>query len=262
MSVKSDAIALPVPSHHDVETCSAPSATYPNESVSSAEMANNFDIIDVFDPAPLMGQESTMRQDPFTGPAFEAVTRRSDRFRRATDAPWRTGPFLPEEPARPISAHIEPEPESHSSILAQLAAARAALAAARKSSDIAARELRNMNIRCDEMEGILDLSERLAADAGKRQHGQNHVFHSPAAMAAQARELNPNRDRMPRSEADRSSPAQLDTVARPQASYDEGGARDRPAYAERSDALKMCLAGEWKKGKENPKLLLNTKTNL
>src|ERR1700690_604342 len=232
MSVKSDAIALPVPSQHDAETRSAPSAAYPNASVSSAEMATNFDIIDAFDPAPLLGQESTMRQDPFTGPAFEAVTRRSDRFRRATDAPWRTGPFLPEEPARPISAHIEPEPESHSSILAQLAAARAALAAARKSSDIAARELHNMNIRCDEMEGISDLSERLAADAGKRQHGQNHVFHSPAAMAAQARELNPNRDRMPRSEADRSSPALLDTVARPQASYDEGGARDRPAYAE------------------------------
>src|SRR6202142_2080335 len=167
MSVKSDAIALPVPSHHDAETCSAPSAAYPNESISSAEIANNFDVIDVFDPAPLMGQESTMRQDPFTGPVFEAVTRRSDRFRRAADAPWQTGPFLPEEPARLTSAHIEPEPESHSSILPQLAAARAALAAARKSSDIAARELHNMNIRCDEMEGISDLSERLAADAGK-----------------------------------------------------------------------------------------------
>src|SRR6202142_927314 len=227
MSVKSDAIALPVPSHHDAETRSAPSAAYPNESVSSAEMVNNFDIIDVFDPVPLMGQESTMRQDPFTGPAFEAVTRRSDRFRHATDAPWRTGPFLPEEPARPISAHIEPEPESHSSILAQLAAARAALAATRKSSDIAARELHNMNIRCDEMEGILDLSERLAADAGKRQHGQNPVFRSPAAMAAQARELNPSQDRMPQSEADRSSPALLDAAKRPQASY-----------AERSDALR------------------------
>src|ERR1700690_163910 len=196
MSVKSDTIALPVPSHHDAETHSAPSAAYPNESVSLAEIANNFDVIDVFDPAPLMGQESTMRQDPFMGPAFEAITRWSDRFRRATDAPWRTGPFLPEEPARPISAHIEPEPESHSSILAQLAAARAALAAARKSSDIAARELRNMNIHCDKMEGILDLSERLAADAGKRQHGQNPVFRSPAAVAAQACELNPIRDRI------------------------------------------------------------------
>src|ERR1700690_1074186 len=43
---------------------------------------------------------------------------------------------------------------------------------------------------------------------------------------------------MPRSEADRSSPAQLDAVARPQASYDEGGARDSPAYAERSDTLR------------------------
>src|ERR1700723_2000597 len=116
MSVKSDTIALPVPSHHDAETRSAPSAAYPNESVSSAEIANNFDVIDVFDPAPLMGQESTMRQDPFMGPAFEAVTRRLDQFRRATDVPWQTGPFLPEEPARPTSAHIEPEPESHSSI--------------------------------------------------------------------------------------------------------------------------------------------------
>ena len=188
MSVKSDVIALPVPSHHDAETHSAPIAAYPNESVSSAEIANNFDVIDVFDPAPLMGQESTMRQDPFMGPAFDAITRRSDRFCRIADAPWRTGPFLPEEPARPTSAHIEPEPESHSSILAQLATARAALASARKSSDIAARELHNMNIWCDEMEGILDLLERLAADAGKRQHGQNPVFRSPAAMAAQARE--------------------------------------------------------------------------
>src|SRR6202041_3813864 len=97
MSVKSDVIALPVPSHHDAETRSAPSATYPNKSVSLAEIANNFDVIDAFDPAPLMGQESTMRQDPFMGPSFEAVTRRSDRFRRAADAPWRSGPFLPEE---------------------------------------------------------------------------------------------------------------------------------------------------------------------
>src|ERR1700690_1409599 len=221
MSVKSDAIALPVPSHHDAETCLAPSAAFPNESVSSAGIANNFDVIDVFDPAPLMGQESTMRQDPFMGPAFDAITRRSDRFRRVADAPWWTGPFLPEELARPTSAHIEPEPESHSSILAQLAAARATLASARKSSDIAARELRNMNIRCDEMEGILDLSERLAADAGKHQHGQNPVFCSPAAMAAQARELNLSRDRMPQSEADRSSPAPLDAAMRPQASFAE-----------------------------------------
>src|ERR1700690_3692505 len=130
-----------------------------------------------------------MRQDPFTGPAFEAVTRQLDRFRRVADTPWRTGPFLPEEPARPTRAHIEPEPESPSSILAQLAASRAALASARKSSEIAARALHNMNIRCDEMEGILDLSDRLAADGGKRQHGQNPVFRSPAAMAAQAREI-------------------------------------------------------------------------
>src|ERR1700690_4455179 len=129
MSVKSDAITLPVPSHHDAETRSAPSAAYPNESVSSAEIANNFDVIDAFDPAPLMGQESTMRQDPFMGPTFEAVTRRSDRFCCVADAPWRTGPFLPEEPARPTSAHIEPEPESQGSILAQLAAARAPCAA-------------------------------------------------------------------------------------------------------------------------------------
>src|ERR1700730_1922438 len=101
MSVKSDAIALPVPSHHDTETCLAPSAAYPNKSVSSAEIANNFDVIDVFDPAPLIGQESTMRQDPFMGPAFEAVTRRSDRFCHAADTPWQTGPFLPEELGRP-----------------------------------------------------------------------------------------------------------------------------------------------------------------
>src|ERR1700690_604871 len=98
MSVKSDVIALPVPSHHDAETHSAPIAAYPNESVSSAEIANNFDVIDVFDPTPLMGQESTMRQDPFMGPTFDAVTRRSDRFRRIADVPWRTGQFLPEEP--------------------------------------------------------------------------------------------------------------------------------------------------------------------
>src|ERR1700690_3266378 len=84
-----------------------------------------------------------------------------------------------------------------------------------------------MNIRCDEMEGILDLSERLAADAGKHQHGQNPVFRSPAAMAAQARELNPSRDRMPQSEADRSSPVPLDAAMRPQASF-----------AEQSDALR------------------------
>ena len=146
MSAKSDPIALPVPSHHDAETCLAPSAAYPNESVSSAEIANNFDVIDAFDPTPLMGQESTMRQDPFMGPAFDAITRRSDRFCRAADAPWRSGPFLPDEPARPSSAHIEPEPESHSSILAQLAATRATLASARKSSKIAARALHNMNI--------------------------------------------------------------------------------------------------------------------
>src|ERR1700690_455135 len=171
MSVKSDTIALPVPSHHDVETHSAPSAAYPNESVSSAEIANNFDVIDVFDPTPLMGRKSTMRQNPFMGPTFEAVPRRSDRFCRGADKPWRTGPFLPEELARPTSTHIEPEPESHSSILAQLAAARATLASARKSSEIAARALHNMNIRCDKMEGILDLSDRLAADGGKRQHG-------------------------------------------------------------------------------------------
>src|ERR1700690_815250 len=251
MSVKSDAIALPVPSQHDAETRLAPSAAYPNESVSSAEMATNFDIIDAFDPAPLMGQESTMRQDPFTGPAFEAVTRRSDRFCRATDAPWRTGPFLPEEPARPISAHIEPEPESHSSILAQLAAARAALAAARKSSDIAARELHNMNICCDEMEGILDLSERLAADAGKRQHGQNPVFRSPAAMAAQARELNPSRDRIARSEPDRSSPAPV-PQANPHAASitadDDlyGDAPDRPSPRNSQGSWSADLTKEFK----------------